>query len=71
MKESFLIGLAMGMIGGVMLHKYCKTVREIANKGEKVILSEMEMIEKEAEKAANNIKKAMKKPEQNSNKTAQ
>ena len=71
MKEGFIVGVVMGMIGGIALHKYCKKVRELANKGEKVVLEEMEMIQKEAEKAKNNMKKSIKKAaEQPQNKNA-
>ena len=66
MKEGFIVGLMVGGLVGVALHKYCKNVQKLADKGEKMVLDEMDMIQKEAEKAQNKIKTSIKKNNQTS-----
>ena len=36
MKEGFIVGLMVGGLVGVALHKYCKNVQKLADKGEKM-----------------------------------
>ena len=38
----------IGGLAGIALHKYCKSVQRIADKGEKMIIEEVEMIQKES-----------------------
>ncbi|MCI6542233.1 MAG: hypothetical protein MR423_00230 [Firmicutes bacterium] len=48
MKEGFIFGLMLGGLAGIALHKYCKNVQRMADKGEKMIIEEVEMIQKES-----------------------
>ena len=48
MKEWFIFGLMLGGLAGIALHKYCKNVQRMADKGEKMIIEEVEMIQKES-----------------------
>lgn len=68
MKEGFIVGAMIGGIVGIALHKYCKDVQKLADKGEKMVMDEMEMIKQEAKKAQKNVKTAIKKPSQTKSK---
>ena len=50
MKEGFLVGLMVGGFVGIVLHKYCKQVQDLADEGESMVKDEIKMIKKEANK---------------------
>ncbi|MGN0748842.1 MAG: hypothetical protein ACI4L1_04150 [Christensenellales bacterium] len=57
MKEGFIFGVMIGGLAGIALHKYCKSVQRIADKGEKMMIEEVEMIKKETKSGSNHTAK--------------
>lgn len=58
MKEGFIVGLMVGGLFGIVLHKYCKQVQDLADEGETMVKDEIKMIKQEANKVKNNLKKS-------------
>lgn len=54
MKESFMFGVMIGALAGIAVYKYSKEAKQVVDKGEKIIKSEIQNCKKE-------IKSAMKK----------
>ncbi len=55
MKEGFIVGLMVGGLVGIVLHKYCKQVQDLADEGESMVKDEIKMIKKEANKVKKNL----------------
>ncbi len=68
MKEGFIFGLMVGAFAGMIAYRYNKDVQKIADKGEKIVKEEIEMMKDEAKKIKEEIKPEKKKKNNNSNK---
>ena len=50
MRDSLLIGVVLGLVGGALLFKHSPAAKDIVNKGEKAVKQEINSIAKELEK---------------------
>ncbi len=48
----------VGGLFGIVLHKYCKQVQDLADEGETMVKDEIKMIKQEANKVKKNLKKS-------------
>ena len=61
MKEGFICGVLFGALAGMIIYRYSTDVQKLADKGEKMVKSEIKMMEQEAKKAVESSKSAAKK----------
>jgi hypothetical protein len=50
MKDSLLIGMVLGLMGGALLFKHSPVAKDIVNKGEAAIRKEISTVAKDIEK---------------------
>lgn len=50
MKEGFVVGVLFGALAGMIIYRYSTDVQKLADKGEKMVKSEIKMMEQEQKK---------------------